>query len=352
MAAAGGGVLSDALLSISNSTIQFNSAEDGGGVFARNGFFAVGQTLLYKNQASNNGGGAYVGFGEGGGFGRMTVLENSADNDGGGIYISTASTNRVSIADIGIIGNRAGQNGGGLFASGFTVFERGYIGRNFASDNGGGLFIGDSRSTSVLLENMSMSGNEATQGSAIYGARPLRANFMSIGYSNGSNSAVYKVDSAFEFEFTSAAIDASGQGSNPNIVNCAGATGQISGSNAFDSDGTCGFGTRNSATDPMLLPVADHGGIAPALSLHPDSPAIGAGVNCPTTDQRGAPRPSTQCDVGAFQTGATVPTAIALQTQQTIAPHKLSPFIVTLLLACLTGWIVHCTTGRNTRQLR
>jgi hypothetical protein len=52
--------------------------------------------------------------------------------------------------------------------------------------------------------------------------------------------------------------------------------------------------------DPLLGPLADHGGPAQTMALGAGSPAIGAGADCPVTDQRGHPR-TPGCDIGAYQ---------------------------------------------------
>ena len=49
--------------------------------------------------------------------------------------------------------------------------------------------------------------------------------------------------------------------------------------------------------DPLLGPLQDSGTIAPSMPLSAGSPAIGAGADCPKTDQRGQTRQ--RCDLGA-----------------------------------------------------
>jgi hypothetical protein len=57
--------------------------------------------------------------------------------------------------------------------------------------------------------------------------------------------------------------------------------------------------------DPLLGPLARHGGATPSHSLLAASPAIDAGERtdgCPRVDQRERPRPSgPACDIGAFE---------------------------------------------------
>ena len=53
--------------------------------------------------------------------------------------------------------------------------------------------------------------------------------------------------------------------------------------------------------DPRLGELSDGGGPTLTMPLLEGSAAIGAGQNCPDTDQRGLPRAGA-CDLGAFQT--------------------------------------------------
>ncbi|MDX2092142.1 MAG: right-handed parallel beta-helix repeat-containing protein [Kofleriaceae bacterium] len=53
--------------------------------------------------------------------------------------------------------------------------------------------------------------------------------------------------------------------------------------------------------DAMLGPLGDHGGPTPTLVPMAGSPALGAGTNCPATDQRGMPRASGSCTIGAVE---------------------------------------------------
>jgi len=65
-------------------------------------------------------------------------------------------------------------------------------------------------------------------------------------------------------------------------------------------DDTCGTALLHE--DPLLAEaLADNGGFTMTLALGKDSPALGAGTDCPATDQRGEPRDATHCDLGAFE---------------------------------------------------
>jgi hypothetical protein len=73
----------------------------------------------------------------------------------------------------------------------------------------------------------------------------------------------------------------------------------------LDSDGKCGVGAL-SKMDPLLGKLVNNGGPTVTHALLTGSPAIDAAdtAMCPSTDQRGWPRPdleATACDVGAFE---------------------------------------------------
>ena len=53
--------------------------------------------------------------------------------------------------------------------------------------------------------------------------------------------------------------------------------------------------------DTLLGTLGDHGGASPTIAPAAGSPAIGAGVDCPPTDQRGMPRPATGCTAGSVE---------------------------------------------------
>jgi len=58
------------------------------------------------------------------------------------------------------------------------------------------------------------------------------------------------------------------------------------------------------STDPLLGTLQDNGGLTFTHALLPSSQAINGGDNtgCPSTDQRGVPRPQgAACDIGSYE---------------------------------------------------
>jgi hypothetical protein len=75
--------------------------------------------------------------------------------------------------------------------------------------------------------------------------------------------------------------------------------------------------------DPTLGPLAGNGGATPTHALLPSSPAIDAGADasCPTTDQRGMPRPrGAHCDIGAFEAEAFYTLSVNVVGSGTVSP--------------------------------
>jgi hypothetical protein len=86
-------------------------------------------------------------------------------------------------------------------------------------------------------------------------------------------------------------------------------SGMPTGKNDLIDSGTCGTSLTGVVTgDPRLGPLQDNGGPTPTMAIAAGSPAIDAANDgiCPTTDQRGTPRPQgPHCDIGAFELQST-----------------------------------------------
>jgi len=85
----------------------------------------------------------------------------------------------------------------------------------------------------------------------------------------------------------------------------------------ISSDDTCNFGgpsDQNSISQAgMLGPLANNGGREQTMALLGGNPAIDGGVNagCPSTDERGVPRPQiVRCDSGAYEAQVLAPAEV------------------------------------------
>ena len=121
---------------ITNGNIIGNNASTGGGIYMSIGNIIVGNSNISSNYASNNGGGLYVYDGNvlvSGG----SISSNQATNNGGGIYANNGDIEFSS----GTISSNTSSIGGGLYArNGSISANGGVIEGNTASDKGGGIF--------------------------------------------------------------------------------------------------------------------------------------------------------------------------------------------------------------------
>lgn len=83
----GGGILTSGILTVTDSTIAGNNAEDGGGIFS--------DSMLTVTNS--------------------TISDNSSDGKGGGIFVLQGPDTQVAITFCTIYGNRAGSTGGGIY---------------------------------------------------------------------------------------------------------------------------------------------------------------------------------------------------------------------------------------------
>ena len=243
------------------------------------------------------------------------------DYDGGGI--ANAATGTLSVSRCTFANNRA-RNGGGIANAGTASLEKTTIDYNVAVTGGGA-----ANSGTLTIANGTISGNDTTVdlvdldtyggfGAAIadYGG------LATLEHVTVANSTVADAD----FDGTlgtgaglgvAAGVATAGYVLRDTIV--WGSTGPSGGSTGdcgtpaptslghnIDGDGTClltGIGDLPS-TDPGLGPLGDYGGPTQTHAIAPGSPPADAGDAgaCPSTDQRGVPRPQgAGCDIGAYE---------------------------------------------------
>jgi CSLREA domain-containing protein len=286
----GGGVASTGPLTVLGSSIDHNKvdmhADDnlqfvgGGGIYSSsdlvvrnsevsdNVVIAGGSENSNSSVDHNGGGGIYVYPSGKLTLDRSTVGRNSASttgnlnvnqNGGGGIYLETGSS---TITSSTIAGNRGGA-----------------VTPNV--DNGGGGIYLDAGT--VALASTTVAGNTATAGAG----------------SANAGGALYRYGGSATARNTIVAGNSADQAS---LSNCLGSISS-QGHNIEDGD-TCGLsGAGDQVSTPIKLgPLAFNGGITRTRAIFASGPAFNTGTGCPSTDQRGVPRPTgAGCDVGAFE---------------------------------------------------
>ena len=272
---AGGGIMTAALLKITDSIITNNTVTgDGGGISSQGGKVTLVNSTLSNNTGGTGGVGGFDS--ENGAFLDITNSTVSGNTAGrvGGIYSSSSNQATINITNSTISGNTAtGANPlvGGVFfglgsmfiVSSTVTLNSGTTGGLYSSNNGGG----GSDYGFIHLANTIVAGN-------------IGPNCSSVGaFANSGNN--------------------------------------------IDGGTTCvsTFGNSKQNTDPLLAPLAlNSPGTTWTHALLPGSPAID-GVTfsspngAPATDQRGVARPQGAAyDIGAYEVA--VPAAKLAFVQQ------------------------------------
>ena len=150
----GGGIWSNAVLTLDKLILSGNSAKHVGGGIYNNGTLTVTNSTLLGNSAVY-GGGIYN-------AGMLTIVNssllwNSADDDGGGLcnYDTLTITNSI------LSENSADIKGGGIGNNGTLTVTSSTLSENSASIRGGGICNIQSSST-VILNNTIVAGNAAS----------------------------------------------------------------------------------------------------------------------------------------------------------------------------------------------
>ena len=326
----GGGVcVLGGATTVDDSSIQFNSAERGGGLYAATGstvdmltayftanastgpgaalFVAPGATAAFRHSAAvQNVANPALGTGQGGGIynqGELTIIaavisENQA-HDGGGIYNTGTLAVRQSDVQQNVADGTAGR-GGGLFNSGQATYTTSSLVNNSAADGGGFYSSGD-----LTVRNATVSDNSAVTGGTLV--------------SGGNATIQYSTFFANSPEGL-AVSDGSVTVLGSIVAGCA-----ISGGGAIASQGynldtgaTCAFAQTGdlSGTDPLLGSLEQTGPDRFTWHHFPQagSPAIDAGqdtcADAVDEDQQNHSRPGgAACDMGAIEVAGAAPTA-------------------------------------------
>ncbi|WP_455212854.1 choice-of-anchor Q domain-containing protein [Kaarinaea lacus] len=298
---------------------------------------------------------------------RVAVISNAAGADAGGIYNAAPTTISESV----ISGNFSGANGGGLYNDAELTINKTTIGTASTSqllenvallanpnqgENGGGMFDTGFHTTTITAS--AINGNTAIGGGGIAGralivfnisnttisgnvASDVGGGITTNGTINLNSSTVVDNEASTDAPGGGAGLNSFGSGTynmHNSIVannlknqtvdsNCGCSGGSVTcqtgrmvslGYNLENAD-TCDLGFTGDLvnTNPQILALANNGGLTETHALpHTangdavNSPAVDAGdnKNCLNNDQRGSIRPadgnldsSLDCDIGAFE---------------------------------------------------
>jgi hypothetical protein len=303
-------------LTISGSHFTDNSAggtESQGGAVAD--FGASADSITGSTFTSNNafdGGAMYLASTAG--AAATTLSEDELDNNrgdaGGAIWWNTGS---LTITSSSVIGNTAGDTGGGLYLENLAGALL-TVTNTTISDNtavfGGGVEFGSSPKISFTNDTIAFNG--ARGGGGVSNAESTTAG------GSGIVNTIVADNAGGDCSQTFKAVDDDGDN--------------------LDSDTSCFGGLGVSPPDktgvnPLLSPAAANGGPVMTDALAAGSPAIGGAKAsaCPPTDARGVIRPQgSGCDIGAFE--ASTPT-VAITAPGNGASYGLSA-VVKAAYAC------------------
>lgn len=312
----GGGISNEdnGTLTITNSTISGNKAEDDGAI--RNlGTLEVSNATLSGNTSNGTAGGIYNDNEATAMVSDSTFSGNSA-TEGAGIFNSGGGT--VTVNNSTFSDNRVNLRGGGIFSNTnlfgeTTTITNSTISGNTAQNGGGGVYNTDGL-TKIEFSTITKNTAPNDQGSGV----------ASVGNDRTSTEVLSSIISA-------------NQGTDVDFVNDPTNTFVSRGYNLIgDGNATGAFNQttdQTDVTDPGLDPLGSYGGPTQTHRLQPDSLAVDAGpptdgdpIACPppATDQRGVTRPqdgdgdsTSICDIGSFEL------EVAPDTQ---APRVISTF--------------------------
>jgi hypothetical protein len=318
----GAGILNDGgTLTIDHATISDNVANahafggataEGGGIDNLLGVLTVRNSIITRNTASATGSnGGFDPFGGG-----------IANEDTAIVLNSTVSDNISATSGIGGEGGGITGNGGTLTITGSSI----------SHNKGGGIynFFGALNVTSsTIAANYDPEGSAGgiwNAGPATIGNSTISGNqaggsgigvggILNLGCIGGpvdlSNSTVSDNTGGEANQISTSCSNSvrmrntilAGDGSHPNVSGAITSQGHNLNS---DSSGSLNGPGDLLNTDPLLGPLADHGGPTPTQALLPGSPAIDAGDNtgAPMWDQRGPRFPRIEhgiIDIGAFE---------------------------------------------------
>ncbi len=305
-----------------------NSASNGGAIGNLGNDFTLVNSRLTGNRATGTGGNPGHG-GNGGGVsidGQGTTItfcgdriaSDTGDAFGGGIfrvsYLGTEPTiiDRTSL-DSNVIAPGSSSAAGGLYLQGTTITMSATTISNNSAGSAGGFFIGPL--STANLTNTTIADNTATTGlgGGIFVDNNVGGTLLNVTIAGNHAPGPVSFDGGIAFGSTNLILQNSivadntvGNGYNP--INCGATLGDGGGDIQYPvtragggSDAPGALCTPTTiVADPSLGVLRDNGGGTETMQPAANSPAIGIGRHCPSTDQRGTARASA-CTAGAVE---------------------------------------------------
>ncbi|MBI5536512.1 MAG: hypothetical protein HY898_27570 [Deltaproteobacteria bacterium] len=293
---------------ITGSTFDGNSASSGGSIGNLRSNLTIVNSTFVNNRASSQGGGAIALDGQNMDHGKVFTLcgviatNNQAVTEGGAVY-RYGYPEESTVIDSCTFDSNTAPDGGGMYHHTDTAGAMPLTLTNstLSNNTGNGLTVHNSP---ISLTNVTIANNTTPSlgaGIAAFGVPGTIKNCTIA-----SNTAMFAAGilDGDQLSITNTIL-ANTATNEWNPVNCrpTSSTGdhniQFPAKQGGGSDDTPCAPTVTFA-DPLLGLLQDNGGPTWTMALGSGSPAIGAGADCPATDQRGHARQG-GCDIGAFQ---------------------------------------------------
>ena len=332
-------------LNVSDSYFSGNRGSNGGAINNMLGPLVVSNSLFENNDSTA--GANFTGRGEGGAIytdgasastndaigGSIIIRDsvfrnNRAAGQGGALFTFVYPPDTVTIERVTLENNVVDRRcfngtcesfGGGLrHGNGnLTLRDSLFIG-NTVREQGGGFWAGELGTwnlTNITFVNNQAVRDPATGKGGLGGALAGMQGWHCVNCTFVNNRAGYVGGAIHSDNTTQSSLrnsifvgnTAFNDGNPWNIKHtCSGTVASGGGNVQFPAATPGGFDANCVANakfqDPLVGTLGNYGGATRTIPLAANSPARNYGVNCPTTDQRGLPRPSSACDSGAFQT--------------------------------------------------
>ncbi|HEX2911284.1 MAG TPA: Ig-like domain repeat protein [Chloroflexia bacterium] len=299
----GGAILNSGTLSITNSTFSNNSASGNGGAVQNNQVINSITNSTFSNNSATGSGGAIQNTGTMGSITYSTFSNNTASSSNGGAVENEGTISSITYSTFS--NNTAAASGGAVGNYGTIYSITNSTFNSNSSGNTGGAIA--AYGTVGNLTNSTLYSNSASvKGGGVYAEGIISiVNSTLVANSSPNGGAFYSYGNTVRPKNSLFAKGANG-------TSCTG-TYTDKGYNLSD-DSSCangGTGSQSNVANLNLDTLKDNGGPTQTIALLSGSAAIGlVASGCPATDQRGATRPASGCDAGAYQFPATTTTGL------------------------------------------
>ncbi len=296
-------------LIVEGSTFTGNVGSNGGAIGTQDENVTVVNSTFIGNQATGTGGNP----GNGGDGGAMsydgayvtwtmcgdTFTNNSANASGGAIFRVAYNDEAVTIDRCTFDDNSVDPttgNAGGLYLEYATITLTNTTISNNSANYAGGLWLG--HDAIVALTDDTIAGNKANGGGGLWFADGITGTMLNVTIANNAGDGMAQSNTAVVLQNMLIANNTHGSMDGEN--NCDFTHTGAGANMEYPGDPSSPCTSSILVDDPELGPLQDNGGVTKTMAPAADSPAIGKGTGCPSTDQRGEPR-KTPCTLGAYE---------------------------------------------------